>query len=415
MKNGYYSSGEFARMAHVTLRTIRYYDKINILKPSCINEYGARFYTDADLAKLQQILLFKYLGFSLDEIRDMTVGDPDYHYMENVLQIQTRLIEDRIEQMQLVKKAIEDTTAAIQARQTIDWSQMLKLIHLTGIESSMKNQYQNASNISARIKLHSLYSHNKQGWFPWIFEQLMQIIHILEDAKCTLKSTDAIIKGKKELHILEIGCGDGSLWNNRLDCLPKHISVTLSDISEGMLRDARRTLEHCARQCDFEVFDCHTIPYTEQQFDIVIANHVLFYCDDIAHVCGEIKRILKPDGYFLCSTYGRHHMEEINNLVYDFDQRIILSAQRLYERFGKENGSSILEPYFQNIIWQEYDDYLEVSNPEDLIAYVLSCHGNQNQYILDRYQDFRNYVKEQTLHGYHITKEAGIFCMQRKK
>ena len=33
-KEGYYSSGEFARMAHVTLRTIRYYDKQNILKPS---------------------------------------------------------------------------------------------------------------------------------------------------------------------------------------------------------------------------------------------------------------------------------------------------------------------------------------------------------------------------------------------
>ena len=37
-KPGYYSSGEFARMAHVTLRTIRYYDKQNILKPSYVTE-----------------------------------------------------------------------------------------------------------------------------------------------------------------------------------------------------------------------------------------------------------------------------------------------------------------------------------------------------------------------------------------
>ncbi len=35
----------------------------------------------------------------------------------------------------------------------------------------MKNQYQNASNISSRINLHSLYSQNKQGWFPWVYEQ----------------------------------------------------------------------------------------------------------------------------------------------------------------------------------------------------------------------------------------------------
>ena len=42
-KEGYYSSGEFARMAHVTLRTIRYYDKQNILKPSYVSDAGARF------------------------------------------------------------------------------------------------------------------------------------------------------------------------------------------------------------------------------------------------------------------------------------------------------------------------------------------------------------------------------------
>ena len=101
-KPGYYSSGEFARMAHVTLRTIRYYDKQNILKPSYVTEAGARFYTDEDFARLQQILLLKYLGFSLDDIRDMTIDDADYHFMLNSLNIQLKLVRDRIEQMQLV-------------------------------------------------------------------------------------------------------------------------------------------------------------------------------------------------------------------------------------------------------------------------------------------------------------------------
>lgn len=66
-------------MAHVTLRTVRYYDKQDILKPSLVTESGARFYTDEDFARLQQILLLKYLGFSLDDIREMTIGDSDYH------------------------------------------------------------------------------------------------------------------------------------------------------------------------------------------------------------------------------------------------------------------------------------------------------------------------------------------------
>ena len=279
-KDGYYSSGEFARMAHVTLRTIRYYDKQDILKPSFVTEAGARFYTDEDFARLQQILLLKYLGFSLDDIREMTIDDSDYHFMLNSLHIQLKLVKDKIEQMQLVEKAIEDTASAIQTEHTIDWSNMLNLIHLTNMEKSMKNQYQNASNISARISLHSLYSQNKEGWFPWIYRQ------------CEIRPS---------MRILEAGCGDGALWTENLARLPEKISVTLSDISEGMLRDARRAVGASDRRFSYRRFDCAKIPFETASFDLVIANHVLFYCENLPSVCREIKRVLKPGGRFICS------------------------------------------------------------------------------------------------------------------
>ncbi len=391
-KDGYYSSGEFARMAHVTLRTIRYYDKQNILKPSYVAESGARFYTDADFARLSQILLLKYLGFSLDDIREMTIDDSDYHFMENSLNIQLKLVRDRIEQMQLVEKAIQDTTNAIRSRHAIDWNQMLNLIHLTGMEKSMKNQYQNASNISSRINLHCLYSCNRQGWFPWIYEQC----HI-----------------HPEMRVLELGCGDGALWTQNIAYLPADISVTLSDLSSGMLRDARRAIGPEDKRFSFRIFDCAQIPFQNETFDLVIANHVLFYCKDIPHVCQEIRRVLKPGGHFICSTYGSSHMQEVNQLVRDFDERIVLSADRLYERFGRENGAAILSPYFQQISWKSYHDSLLVPDAEPLISYILSCHGNQNQYILDRYKDFRSFVSRKTKGGFSITKDAGVFFCEK--
>ena len=129
-------------MANVSVRTIRYYDKQNILKPSYVNPAGARFYTDSDLARLQQILLLKYLGFSLEDIREMTVDSSDYHFMENHLKLQLKLVQDRIEQMQLVEAAIRDTTEAIEKEHEIDWSQMLHLIHLTGMEKILE-EYKN--------------------------------------------------------------------------------------------------------------------------------------------------------------------------------------------------------------------------------------------------------------------------------
>ena len=391
-KDGYYSSGEFARMAHVTLRTIRYYDKQDILKPSYVTESGARFYTDEDFARLSQILLLKYLGFSLDDIREMTIDDSDYHFMENSLNIQLKLVRDRIEQMQLVEKAIQDTTEAIRSRHAIDWSQMLDLIHLTGMEKSMKNQYQNASNISSRINLHSLYSQNQQGWFPWIYE------------KCQIRS------GMK---ILELGCGDGALWTQNIRYLPRKISVTLSDLSSGMLRDARRAIGRKDERFSFEVFNCADIPYPDASFDLVIANHLLFYCEDIPTVCREIRRVLIPGGRLVCSTYGSRHMQEVSQLVQDFDNRIVLSADRLYERFGRENGAQILTPYFSGITWESYEDSLLVPDAEPLISYILSCHGNQTQYLLDKYTAFRGFVSRKVKGGFHITKDAGIFLCEK--
>lgn len=50
---GYYSTGQFAKMADVSVRTIRFYDRQGVLHPSYVNENGARFYTDEDLALLQ--------------------------------------------------------------------------------------------------------------------------------------------------------------------------------------------------------------------------------------------------------------------------------------------------------------------------------------------------------------------------
>lgn len=443
---GYYTSGQFAKMAQISVRTIRFYDQQNILKPSYVNESGARFYSDADFARLEQILLLKYLGFSLEDIRNMTVGDAEHHMLRNSLKLQLKLIQDRIEQLQMVEKAIQDTTEAIDMHQDINWSQMLNLIHLTNMESTLKTQYQNASNISARIRLHKLFTSNREGWFPWIYKQ------------CDIR---------EDMTILELGCGDGSLWKENMNQLPGTIYILLNDISEGMLRDTKRELEQAVSQLtghlnsstaisdhphpsaaisvhpemglnhnepdspvpqlpktesqqnnspfSFEAFDCRSIPCDDTVFDLVIANHVLFYCDDLDCVLGEVRRVLKPGGHFVCSTYGANHMKEITDLVKGFHKQITLSADRLYERFGLENGQSLLAPYFTNIELRRYEDSLLVTQPEPLIEYVLSCHGNQNQYILERYKDFRSYVERKTTQGFHITKDAGLFiCSGRR-
>lgn len=389
---GYYSSGEFANKGHITKKTIRYYDEHNILKPSFVNENGARFYTDKDFARLQQILFLKYLGFSLDDIKEMTMRSADQSFLSESLHMQLGLMEERLEQMQLMKQALQEASEAVDQGAEVDWSQMLQVVNLNEMEQKLKNQYLNSSNISARINLHKEYAANKEGWFPWLFEQ------------CKIRPGDTV---------LELGCGDASLWTENKYRIPDQVKIILSDISDGMMRDVKRSVGKEDERFRFDVMDAHQIHMADASVDILIANHVLFYCEDLQQVFSEVKRVLKPDGIFLCSTYSGSHMKEVSELVKEFDDRIALSADRLYERFGKENGKELLQKEFSRVDWIQYEDHLNVADADALIAYVLSCHGNQNRYIVDRYRDFKLFVKKKTEKGFYITKDAGIFLVKK--
>ena len=404
----YLTSGQFAKMARVSVRTVRFYDKQNILKPSFVNENtGARYYTSEDLVKLQQILLYKYLGFSLDEIKELMVKADDQNYMVDSLKLQKTLINDKLDQMQLVKKAVDETLDAYEKGQSIEWDKMLRIIDLTSMENSLNKQYQNSTNVSARINLHKLYSENEQGWFPWLYEEM---------------------ELKSGMRILEVGCGNGALWTENLDKIPmgKGTEIILSDISGGMLQDAKRNIfgednnykrlkkdnsQKLARVIKFQEFDCNNIPYSDESFDVVIANHTLFYCDKPEEAVAEIRRVLKKNGVLYASTYGGKHMREITELVKGFDDRMNLSANVLYNVFGLDNGAKILSKSFDNVEKCIFDDALVVDKAEPLLEYIMSCHGNQNQYIVDRYKEFRTYIekKVQKRKGFRITKEAGYF------
>ena len=391
-KKGFYSSGEFAARAHVSLRTVRYYDRIGLLSPSAHSDAGARLYNDADLGRMQQILLYKYLGFSLDDIREMTMAGADQHFLLETMRVQQKLVQERIGQMQAVAEALSSTMSALKKGQEVDYDHMLALIDSDAMERSLKTQYQNAANITARIRLHSLYSTNPLGWFVWLYQQA------------------SIQDGMK---ILEIGCGNGALWQQNLSVLPPHVQIVLSDISDGMIHDVQNRFRNDARfSC--MVFDAAHMPFDDNTFDLVIANHMLFYCDDLSQVLQECARVLRVNGHLEASTYSSRHMKEITELVQSFSPQIVLSKDKLYEKFGLDHGAQLLSPYFGDIERRKYQDSIVLHEAEPLIAYILSCHGNQNQLLLDRYKEFHDYVVKMTAGGFTITKDAGVFLAVKK-
>ena len=65
----YYQVKEVADLTGVSVRMLHHYDAIGLLKPESLSPAGYRLYTDQDLARLQQVLFFKELDFSLQAIK----------------------------------------------------------------------------------------------------------------------------------------------------------------------------------------------------------------------------------------------------------------------------------------------------------------------------------------------------------
>src|SRR3712207_851365 len=157
-----FTVGEFAKKAGVTIRTLRYYDKIGLLKPSSYNELGYRLYGKQDFGKLQKILTLKFIGLSLDEIKDIMKYDLNDKDFKKSLEIQKEIIEKKINHAFNVVKAIDETLSMIDKENVLNWNKFINIINVINKDKKWMDQYQNASNLRARINLHEKFSTNKE-------------------------------------------------------------------------------------------------------------------------------------------------------------------------------------------------------------------------------------------------------------
>lgn len=97
--------GELARLAGTTVRTLHHYDESGLLRPSTRSAAGYRLYHQGDVERLQQILLYRELGFGLDVVADL-LDDPTTDLTHH-LRRQHELLEQRIARLEGMREAVE--------------------------------------------------------------------------------------------------------------------------------------------------------------------------------------------------------------------------------------------------------------------------------------------------------------------
>ncbi|AOT71496.1 MerR family transcriptional regulator [Geosporobacter ferrireducens] len=102
-----FTTGELAKMCSVSIRTVQFYDKEGIVKPSDYSEGGKRLYTEKELKELHLVCLYKALGFSLEEIRNIINEKNSYQLLSEVLSKQSTNINEKIHSLQRTKEKLD--------------------------------------------------------------------------------------------------------------------------------------------------------------------------------------------------------------------------------------------------------------------------------------------------------------------
>lgn len=123
-----YSIGQLSKKTSVTIRTLDYYDEIKLLKPSSSTEGGHRLYDENDVLRLQQILALKYMGFSLEQIKEK-LDEPETTWEQSFGQ-QLDMVKQQQKQLQILEQALNGVLHSIQFEEEIKWPLVFEIIQL---------------------------------------------------------------------------------------------------------------------------------------------------------------------------------------------------------------------------------------------------------------------------------------------
>lgn len=143
------SVSETAKLTGVSVRTLHYYDEIGLLSPSMVSETGYRYYDDLALERLQQILFYRELDFSLKDIASM-MNAPDYQ-KEAALKGQRALL-------QLKRNRLDNLIDLLDANLKGDVAMSFKEFDMTEIEAA-KEKY--AQEVETRWGSSDAYKQSK--------------------------------------------------------------------------------------------------------------------------------------------------------------------------------------------------------------------------------------------------------------
>lgn len=172
-------------------------------------------------------------------------------------------------------------------------------------------------------------------------------------------------------HVLDIGSGSGSYYTSLRRHWPD-VTYQAVDLSVGVLKT------HPGHK-KAVIADAERLPFPDQCFDVVMANHMLYHVHELERAILEARRVLKPDGVFMAATNSLNSMPEFHAL-FRRGMLLLSTPGKIYSQpplpaqtnFALENGTRILAHYFYAVVRHDLPSTLVFPGVEPVMAYLES-------------------------------------------
>lgn len=216
--------------------------------------------------------------------------------------------------------------------------------------------------------------------------------------------------------VLDVGGGNGYLWEHVAAVTPAGVHLTLTDLSSGMVDEA------VVRACDTgryesvegRVCDARELPFDDGAFDAVVSTYALYHVPEPRHALAELARVVAADGTVAIMTNGPGHLREIEEIrVEVFGDAARYGVNRA---FAPALAASMLVEVFDQVAWYRYDDTLHVTDLDDLVAFMTST-PPANCATVAQLAELRHRAEAQMDHGvFRVSKDTGaLICKHPRR
>lgn len=345
-----YSINEAAKIFNVTTNKLRFYEKKGLIKSLRDDTNNYRYYTKEHLVRIQTILMYRVLDFSIEDIKNII----DKNYKDNTLEHfykQWEVLNDEMHRLRLLKDSIEelmDEMYESEDEKFIDKmiESVKKINEVKKIKDNWKDRWDfdnwaKTYDISVQEDISSLKMYKN-------YDEILQAVFE--------KSVENIDKDSNSIKVLDIGVGTGNLSQKYLN---KGYNIIGIDQSRQMMNVAKQKYPNLK----VRLGEFLKIPFSNSEFDIIVSTYALHHLNDDEKELAvkEMIRVLKDNGKIV-----------IGDLMFENN----VKKEKLLNGFTSEQIEEVEDEYFSDIeiLEAEFNKYNKVLNKYkiDELNFVIS-------------------------------------------